>query len=76
IDLRGVRGEEAVEKALHLVDQAVLYGEKHLEILHGKGNGILRQLIRGALSKNPHVQSFSDQEEQFGGSGITLVHLS
>ncbi|MDE7357186.1 MAG: Smr/MutS family protein, partial [Bacteroidales bacterium] len=76
IDLRGVRGEEAVEKTLHLVDQAVLYGEKHLEILHGKGNGILRQLIRGALSKNPHVQSFSDQEEQFGGSGITLVHLS
>lgn len=76
IDLRGVRGEEAVEKTLRLVDQAVLYGEKHLEILHGKGNGILRQLIRGALSKNPHVQSFSDQEEQFGGSGITLVHLS
>ncbi len=76
IDLRGVRGEEAVEKTLHLVDQAVLYGEKHLEILHGKGNGILRQLIRGALSKNPHVESFSDQEEQFGGSGITLVHLA
>ena len=75
VDLRGSRGEEAVESVSKLIDQAVLFGEKHLEILHGKGNGVLRQLIRGMLAKNPHVQSFADQKEDLGGAGITVVEL-
>lgn len=76
IDLRGLRGDEAVESVLKRIDEAVLYGFHHLEILHGKGNGVLRQLIRGVLAKSPHVRSFHDQEEEFGGAGITVAELS
>lgn len=75
-DLRGCRGEEAVESVSKLIDEALLYGEHRLEILHGKGNGVLRQMIRAFLAKNPHVRTFYDQKEEFGGAGITVVELS
>ncbi|MEG1572627.1 MAG: Smr/MutS family protein, partial [Bacteroidales bacterium] len=58
-----------------LLDDAVLYGEKHLEILHGKGNGILRNLCRTCLEKNPAVASFRDQTLELGGSGITVIEM-
>lgn len=74
-DIRGMRAEEAMGAVSKLLDEALLYGHKHLEILHGKGNGVLRQLTRATAAKNPHVVSFSDQSEEFGGTGITLIEM-
>lgn len=75
IDLRGERMNDALAKTDKLIDEAVLYGESHLEILHGKGNGILKENIRKLLKQNPHVAFFDDQREELGGAGITLVTL-
>lgn len=74
-DIRGMRAEEAVAVVEKLLDEALLYGHKHVEILHGKGNGVLRQVIRATAAKNPHVDSYADQTEEFGGSGITVIDL-
>ena len=60
---------------IHFIDDALLVGMPRVRILHGKGNGILRQLIRQYLSTLPAVSSFRDEHVQFGGAGITVVDL-
>ncbi|MDD4847347.1 MAG: Smr/MutS family protein [Bacteroidales bacterium] len=75
IDLRGERTEDALVMVESYLDEAVLVGVKDLKILHGKGNGILRQRIRSLLSKIHEVEKFRDEENEFGGTGITLVTL-
>lgn len=75
IDLRGERTEDALVMVESYLDEAVLLGVKDLKILHGKGNGILRQRIRSLLSKIHEVEKFKDEENEFGGTGITLVTL-
>jgi DNA mismatch repair protein MutS2 len=75
IDIRGVRGEEALTIVRDFLDDALLVQHRNLRILHGKGNGILRQLIRQYLSTVNIVKSFRDEDIQFGGSGITVVEL-
>ncbi len=75
LDLRGERMNEALAKTDKFIDEAVLYGESHLEILHGKGYGVLKDNIRKLLRQHPHVAFFDDQKEELGGAGITLVTL-
>jgi DNA mismatch repair protein MutS2 len=75
IDLRGVRGEEAINQVRELIDNALIVQHRHLRILHGKGNGILRQLIRQYLETVDVVKSFRDEHVEFGGSGITVVEM-
>lgn len=75
IDIRGNRADEALEKVEKLLDSAALFGEKHLQILHGKGNGVLRSICRSLLQKHPQVKDYSDQVLELGGSGITLVEM-
>jgi DNA mismatch repair protein MutS2 len=75
IDLRGVRGEEAINQVRELIDNALIVQHRHLRILHGKGNGILRQLIRQYLDTVDVVKSFRDEHVEFGGSGITVVEM-
>jgi DNA mismatch repair protein MutS2 len=75
IDIRGVRGEEAINKVRELIDNALIVQHKNLRILHGKGNGILRELIRQYLSTVDIVKSFRDEHIEFGGSGITVVEM-
>lgn len=75
LDLRGERMHDALAKTDKFIDEAVLYGESHLEILHGKGYGVLKDNIRRLLRQNPHVAFFDDQKEELGGAGITLVTL-
>jgi DNA mismatch repair protein MutS2 len=58
-----------------LIDDAVMVNAGEVRILHGKGNGILRQLIRQYLGTVPVVASFRDEHVEFGGSGITIVEL-
>lgn len=75
IDIRGVRGEEAINRVRDLIDNAVMVQHSHLRILHGKGNGILRQLVRQYLSAVDVVKSFRDEDVDMGGTGITVVEM-
>lgn len=75
LDLRGERTEDALMMVESYLDEAVLLGLKNVKLLHGKGNGILRQKIRTLLSKISEVEKFQDEETEFGGTGITLVTM-
>ena len=75
IDVRGMRGDEALLEVQHFIDDAILIGSHTVRILHGKGNGILRELIRNYLNAIPNVIGCRDEHIQFGGSGITVVDL-
>ncbi len=75
IDIRGVRGEEAMKIVTDFIDDALIVQHRHLRILHGKGNGILRQLVREYLSTMNVVRDFRDESVDLGGSGITIVEL-
>ena len=75
LDLRGHRAEEALSELQHFLDEAQLLGERELRILHGKGYGILKTIIREQLQANKEVQSFHSERLELGGDGITVVHL-
>ncbi len=75
IDVRGMRGDEAIQAVTYFIDDAILLGISRVRILHGTGNGILRTLIRDYLSGVPGVAHFQDEHVQFGGAGITVVDL-
>lgn len=75
LDLRGFRGVEALQALDRFLDRAVMAGYESLNILHGKGDGILRKLIREHLRKQRFVASFESEHADRGGDGITLVRL-
>ena len=75
IDVRGMRGDEAIQTVMHFIDDATLIGMSRVRILHGTGNGILRNLIRQYLHTVPAVKDYHDEHIQFGGHGITVVDL-
>lgn len=75
IDVRGMRGDEALQQVTYFVDDAILLGVSPIRVLHGTGNGILRNLIRGYLSTVPNVTSYHDEHIQLGGHGITVINL-
>ena len=76
IDVRGMRGDEAIQAVTYFIDDAILVGVGRVRILHGTGNGILRTLIRQYLATVPGVAHFQDEHVQFGGTGITVVDLN
>jgi DNA mismatch repair protein MutS2 len=76
MDIRGLRAEEALRKVAGFIDEAVMVGSSDLRILHGKGDGILRHMIRDYLSGIDVVSRFEDEDVRFGGTGITVVKLS
>lgn len=73
IDVRGKRAEEALQVVQDFIEEAIVVNMGTVKILHGKGDGILRQLIRQYLETVDVVRSFRDESVQFGGSGITIV---
>ena len=75
IDVRGMRGDEAVQAVTCFIDDAIQVGMDRVRILHGTGNGILRTLIRQYLETVPGVKNYRDEHVQFGGAGITVVDL-
>lgn len=75
IDVRGMRGDEALQAVTYFIDDAILVGVPRVRILHGTGTGILRTLIRQYLQTVPGVRNFADEHVQFGGAGITVVNL-
>ena len=75
IDIRGTRGEEALGKVDSLMDNAMMFGAPELRIVHGKGDGILRQLIRNHLKTYDMVAAMKDEHPDRGGAGVTIVEL-
>ena len=75
LDVRGMRGDEALQAVTYFIDDAILVGMSRVRILHGTGTGILRTLIRQYLQTVPGVDHFADEHVQFGGAGITVVDL-
>ncbi len=75
LDIRGKRVEEAIPLLDQFLDDAILLGQAELNILHGKGEGILRQVIRDKLKSTKAVASFADAHADRGGAGITVVVL-
>ena len=75
LDVRGMRGDEALTAVSYYIDDAILVGASRVRILHGTGNGILRTLIRQYLRTVPSITSARDEHVQFGGAGITVVEL-
>ncbi len=75
LDVRGMRAEEAVGKVAAFIDEAVMVGAFEVKILHGKGNGILRNVVREYLQTVDVVTSVRDEHVDFGGAGITVVEL-
>ena len=73
IDVRGKRADEALALVQKLVDEALVVDVREVRILHGKGNGILRQMIRDYLATVDVVKSFKDEQVEHGGAGITVV---
>ena len=75
LDVRGKRAEEALDIVDKYLDEAKLLSIKEVSILHGKGNGILRKLIREKLSHMHEVEHFCDASLETGGTGITRVYF-
>lgn len=76
LDVRGMRTQEALEKVADYIDDAIMLGISEVKILHGKGNGILRQMIRDYLKTIDMVEDFHDEHVEFGGAGITVVKIA
>lgn len=75
LDVRGRKAEEVYQVTQQYLDEALLLGIKDIEIVHGKGEGVLRSVVREVLSENPDVKEYRDQHADSGGHGVTMVRL-
>nr|WP_287935193.1 Smr/MutS family protein [Algoriphagus sp.] len=75
LDLRGKRGEEVLPLIQTFIDEGFMLGVKNLRIVHGKGDGILREITRNLLRTMPQVGRMEDEHADRGGAGVTLVTL-
>ncbi len=75
LDLRGKRSEEVISLIENFVDKGHMYGVRDLRIVHGKGNGILRDITRNLLRSMSTVTHMEDEHADRGGAGVTLVKL-
>ncbi len=76
LDLRGQRVEDALDALDRYLESAYLAGLPFVRIIHGKGTGRLRQVIRESLGKSTHVKSWSPGEDKEGGEGVTVAKLA
>ncbi len=75
LDVRGERVNDAIEKVMRYVDDAIMLNMSSVRIIHGKGTGALREEIQKFLRSTPGVSSVTDEHIQFGGTGVTIVHF-
>ncbi len=75
LDLRGMRAEDALEALDRYLENAYLAGLPFVRIIHGKGTGRLRQVIRDALRQSQHVKSYESGMDNEGGDGVTVAHM-
>lgn len=75
LDVRGMRGEEAASELSKYIDEALLLSTREVKIIHGKGDGILRKIVRDGLRAISEVVYFEEEHVERGGSGATIVRL-
>jgi DNA mismatch repair protein MutS2 len=75
LDIRGKRGEEAMVELDQFMNDALMLGYNELRVVHGKGDGILRTLVRNHLKTYKQVAKMTDEHADRGGAGVTLIHL-
>ena len=75
LDIRGKRADEGLQMVKDFIDEAIMVNVSRVRILHGKGNGILRELVRNYLSSVDVVKHYRDEHVEYGGSGITVVEF-
>ena len=75
LDVRGLRGEEALKEVENLIDNAIILGFSELKIIHGRGDGILRTIIRERLKNISQIISVGNEHADRGGDGATIVTL-
>ncbi len=75
IDVRGMRGDEALQHITYFIDDAIQFQAQRVRILHGTGTGILKTLIRQYLNTVSGVKNYHDEDVRLGGAGITVVNL-
>ena len=75
LDLRGQRAEDALIALDNYLESAYLAGLPFVRIIHGKGTGRLRQVVREALQQSGHVTHWENGLDNEGGDGVTVVHL-
>ena len=72
-DVRGKRGEEVYVILDQYMNDALLLGVPEVRILHGKGDGILRNLVKEQLKRYREVKLVQDEHADRGGAGISIV---
>lgn len=75
LDIRGLRVEEVIPKLEQYIDEALMIGANELNILHGKGSGVLREIVRNQLKEYKEVDSMRDEHADRGGAGVTIVKM-
>lgn len=76
LDLRGQRAEDSVEALEHYLESAYLAGMPYVRIIHGKGTGRLRQVVREELARSEFVTHYESGGESEGGDGVTVAHIA
>ena len=75
LNLRGSHVEEAIEEIRNFIAEAQALRETPIRILHGKGEGVLRRVVRDYLKSDKRVESFHDAQPFEGGHGVTVAHI-
>ena len=75
INLIGMNLDDATDRMNKYIDDAFLAGLKTVNIIHGRGSGILRKGLRAELRRNKHVESYKSAPYDQGGEGNTIVTL-
>ena len=76
LDLRGKRVEEVLPILDDFLYNAIMFNQNHLRIVHGKGGGVLREMVRNHLRQFKEIKSYSDEHADRGGPGVTLIELN
>jgi DNA mismatch repair protein MutS2 len=76
LDLRGQRAEDALLDLERYLEQAYLTGMPFVRVIHGKGTGKLRQVVREALAHSEHVSSWEKGQDNEGGEGVSIAHIA
>jgi DNA mismatch repair protein MutS2 len=75
LDVRGYRRDEALHEVENYLDKAILHDFSQLKIIHGFGDGILKQAIRSILKKYSFIKDFHSEHADYGGDGVTIIEL-
>ena len=75
LNLRGLRYDQARDKLIRYLDKVVISGLNEVEIVHGKGDGVLRKMTHEVLADNPHVKEYYHRRPEAGGTGATVVKI-